>query len=172
MNRRLRALGGAAVVAAAIAGSAATGVAAPSDGSHGGHGGHSSHDEHRIARGDLRRLLAATAPFRRVDRALASGRVDLGLCFDQMGQHYADPATFDDGVLDPTDPEALVYENVGNRLRLVAVEWVSTEPGEVLGIPLHLNENLGVWVLHAWIWKHNPDGQLADFNPRVGDCPA
>ena len=165
MNRRLRALGGAAIVAAALAGSAATGAATPS------HAGHAAHDEHRIARGDLRRLLAATAPFRRVERALASGRVDLGLCFDQMGQHYADPATFSDGVLDPTDPEALVYENVGNRLRLVAVEWVSTEPGEVLGIPLHLNESLNVYVLHAWIWKHNPDGQLADFNPRVGDCP-
>ena len=64
-----------------------------------------------------------------------------------------------------------MYEHVGDRLRLVAVEWVSTTPGDVLGIPLHLNDNLGVWVLHAWIWKFNPDGLLTDFNPRVGDCP-
>lgn len=104
--------------------------------------------------------------------ALASGRIDLDPCFDQMEEHYADPATFSDGVLDPFRPEALVYEHVGDRLRLVAVEWVSTTPGSVFGIPLHLNENLGVYVLHAWIWKYNPDGVLADFNPSVGDCPA
>jgi hypothetical protein len=88
-----------------------------------------------------------------------------------MGEHYADPATFSDGVVDPLRPEALVYEHVGTRLRLVAVEWVSTTPATMAGIPLHLNESLGVYVLHAWIWKHNPDGMLADFNPAVGDCP-
>jgi hypothetical protein len=162
VNRRLRALGGAALLAAAIAGSSAAVAASPSA---------SPHDGHTIARGDLRRLREATAPFHRVERALASGRVDLELCFDHMGQHYADPATFGDGILDPVDPEALVYENVGNRLRLVAVEWVSTVPGEVLGIPLHLNESLGVYVLHAWIWKDNPAGMLEDFNRRVGNCP-
>lgn len=187
MSGRLRALGAAAVVAAAIAGSATAGQAAPGaplhgdhgghhgHGSHGGygnHGGHGNHGGDTISRRDLGRLRASTARFHRVERALASGRVDLGLCFDQMGQHYADPATFGDGILDPLAPEALVYEDDGHRLRLVAVEWVSTTPGEVLGVPLHLNESLGVWVLHAWVWRHNPNGVLADFNPRVGDCPA
>jgi hypothetical protein len=121
----------------------------------------------------LAAVMLSTAKYHRVDRALASGRVDLDLCFDQMGEHYADPATFADGVLDPRRPEALVYEHRGDRLRLVAVEWVSTTPGRVPGIgELHLNENLGVYVLHAWIWKYNPNGVFADFNPRVGDCPA
>ena len=50
---------------------------------------------------------------------------------------------------------------------------MSTTPGRVPGIgELHLNENLGVYVLHAWVWKYNPNGVFADFNPRVGDCPA
>ena len=117
-------------------------------------------------------LRQATAQYHRLDCALASGRVDLQLCFDQMGEHYADPATFGDGILDPLAPEALVYAHVGRQLLLVAVEWVSTTPGVVPGFgPLHLNEALGVWVLHAWIWRNNPDGMFADMNPRIADCP-
>ena len=82
------------------------------------------------------------------------------------------PNSFGDGILDPLAPEALVYTHVGRQLRLVAVEWVSTTPGVVRGFgPLHLNEALGVWVLHAWIWRNNPDGMFADMNPRIGDCP-
>ena len=23
------------------------------------------------------------------------------------------------------------------------------------------------YALHAWIWKHNPSGTVADFNPKV-----
>ena len=121
---------------------------------------------------DLAALRQATARFHDVGRALASGRVDLHLCVDMMGQHYANPNTFSDGVLDPVDPEAMVYADDGTgRLRLVAVEWVSTTPGEVIGRPLHLNPTLGVWVLHAWIWRHNPDGMFTDMNPRIGNCP-
>jgi hypothetical protein len=133
---------------------------------------HGGHDKEGLSGRELAALWRSTAKYHRVDKALASGRVDLELCFDQMGEHYADPATFSDGVLDPRKPEALVYEHVGRRLRLVAVEWVSTTPGTVPGIgDLHLNEALGVYVMHAWIWKYNPDGILADMNPRVGDCP-
>jgi hypothetical protein len=121
---------------------------------------------------DLAALRHATARFHDVGRALASGRVDLHLCVDMMGQHYANPNTFSDGALDPVDPEAMVYADDGTgHLRLVAVEWVSTTPGDVMGRRLHLNPTLGVWVLHAWIWSPNPDGMFADMNPRIGNCP-
>jgi hypothetical protein len=43
----------------------------------------------------------------------------------------------------------------------------NTEPPMVLGHPLHLNAALGVYVLHAWIWKHNPGGMFNDWNPKV-----
>jgi len=112
------------------------------------------------------------APFASSDDAVAGGRVDLDLCFDHMGDHFADPASFGDGVLDPVKPEALVYADVDGTNQLVAVEWVSTQPGEVLGIPLHLNHDLDVWVLHAWIGLDNAMGMLADHNPAVGTCPA
>jgi len=123
-------------------------------------------------RHQLHALRKATAKFHNIKATLRSGRVDLHLCVDQMGQHFADPTTFSDGVLDPVDPEAMVYEDRGNgHLRLVAVEWVSTTPGDMLGMPLHFNPDVGLWVMHAWIWKSNPDGMFADMNPRVGDCP-
>jgi hypothetical protein len=157
---------GAALAAAGTFGWTGTGTATPASPSE--HGQHADHDISPAQLDDVRR---ATAPFHDVANAVASGRVDLGLCVDNMGQHYADPATFGDGVLDAEAPEALVYADDGDRLRLVAVEWVSTTPGEVLGIPLHLNESLGVWVLHAWVWYQNPAGTLADVNSRVGSCP-
>jgi hypothetical protein len=120
----------------------------------------------------LAALRNATAQYHDVANARASGRSDLHLCVNHMGEHYADPASFADGVLDPLNPEAMVYADGPNgQLRLVAVEWVSTTPGEVMGIPLHLNRALNVYVLHAWIWSPNPDGMFADMNPRIGDCP-
>ena len=117
-------------------------------------------------------LRRSTARFHSVGAALDSGRVDLHLCVDHMGQHFADPSTFADGVLDPVDPEAMVYADDGKgHLRLVAVEWVSTTPGAVMDIPLHFNPAVQLWVLHAWVWSPNPDGMFADMNPRIGDCP-
>lgn len=117
-------------------------------------------------------LRQATARYHDLSVTESSHRTDLHLCVDHMGQHYADQTTFSDGILDPLNPEAMVYADDGRgHLRLVAVEWVSTTPGTVMGKALHLNPSLGVWVLHAWIWSHNPDGIFADMNPRIGTCP-
>lgn len=35
--------------------------------------------------------------------------------------------------------------------------------GHEPGMPIHHD-------LHAWVWKHNPAGTFAQFNPRVS-CP-
>ena len=155
-----KALAGVVVVAtAALAGLGLTAAALAS----------SSNDHRHDQFAPLRR---ATARYHNVDRAIASGRTDLHLCVDHMGQHYADPNTFGDGILDPQDPEAMVYADDGKgHLRLVAVEWVSTTPGSVMGHDLHFNDAVGVWVLHAWIWARNPSGIWADMNPRIGTCP-
>ena len=121
---------------------------------------------------DVDALRALAAGYATPAAALAAGRVDLDLCVDMMGEHYADPATFSDGVLDVAAPEALVCAQVDGATSLVAVEWVSTAPGQVAGVPLHLNDDLDVWVLHAWIGLDNPAGMLADHNPDVGTCTA
>lgn len=119
---------------------------------------------------DLARVRAATAKYHDVDAAVADGFQDLDLCFPQMGEHYAQTGEID-GTVEDAAPEALVYAHVGDRLKLVAVEYVATGPGEVLGQPLHFNPTVQLWVLHAWVWMHNADGMHADNNPAVGDCP-
>jgi hypothetical protein len=38
-------------------------------------------------------------------------------------------------------------------------------------MPMHiLVPAVGFWLKHAWIWKHNPAGMFADWNPEV-TCP-
>jgi hypothetical protein len=97
-----------------------------------------------------------------------------------MGVHYIDPKLLDTE-LDARQPEALVYQHKRNgELRLGAVEYIvpaaawdeegHSHPPMVLGRHLHLNEELGVYVLHAWIFEHNPEGTFEDWNPRVS-CP-
>jgi hypothetical protein len=29
------------------------------------------------------------------------------------------------------------------------------------------NTTFGLWTLHAWVWRHNPDGVFAPMNPRM-----
>ena len=51
-----------------------------------------------------------------------------------------------------------------------AADWDAagnTHPPSVLGHHFHLNQELGVYVLHAWIWQNNPAGMFEDWNPRV-----
>lgn len=100
-------------------------------------------------------------------------------CFDNpsggMGVHYVKGI---DGVLDLEHPEALVYA-IGRRgrLELVGVEYIvpkefvdATHPPTLMGQTLHAHPYLPVYVLHAWVWKSNPSGMFADYNPDVGSC--
>jgi len=133
-------------------------------------------------------VRAATAQFRRTEAAQAAGWdlvPGLDHCFENpgvgaMGFHYINTSLLDTE-LDPLHPEAMVYATVSNgRLKLAAVEYIvpaeawdsggNTEPPALLGQSFHLNEALGVYVLHAWIWKHNPAGIFEDWNPEVS-CP-
>lgn len=134
----------------------------------------------------LNELREATVAYHDVEAALADGFVlpadhcvssgdpDVGA----MGFHYVHPGRLDDA-LDHTEPEVLLYEQRGDERHLVAVEFLSTAPGEseggepptVLGHELHpFHEPFANWALHVWAWKDNPSGLFADFNPRV-DCP-
>lgn len=146
-------------------------------------------DHGRHPSSEFRHLRRATARYHSLPKALADGFVafsldpdnpDVPTCFDSpdggMGVHYV--RNIDD-TLDKNDPEALVYEvRRHGRLRLVAVEYLIPEefvdpddPPVLFGETLHRHPFLPVYILHAWIWKSNPDGVFADFNPRVGACP-
>ncbi len=126
-------------------------------------------------------LRRATALFERIDVAMAAGWSDeITGCLESaaggMGYHYVNFDLLLDDQVDPLRPEAIIYEPQKNgRLRLVAVEYVipeaflpsTAEPPVVLGREMHFDEDEGVWELHVWLWRHNPDGMFADWNPQV-----
>jgi len=92
-----------------------------------------------------------------------------------MGIHYGKPSLITDGTVRVDQPELLMYEPEKNgRLRLVGVEyivplalWTSPNPPRLFGRDFKVNEAFQVWGLHAWVWKENPSGMFADWNPTV-----
>ncbi|MGK0186276.1 MAG: hypothetical protein ACI9R3_002059 [Verrucomicrobiales bacterium] len=146
---------------------------------------------------ELAEVRAATAQYQRVEVAIAAGyelgyvngdgaRIITGCIanpeFGAMGYHFFNKELIDDLVVDPLQPEGLVYEALPNgKLKLVAVEWIVpgefanpsgvSEPPSVLGMKMHiLVPAVGWYIQHAWIWKHNPSGMFTDWNPNV-ICP-
>ena len=137
----------------------------------------------------LAQVRRSVAPNDDLDVALNAGWglvEGLDHCFENpgvgaMGIHYINVDLLDTS-LDPLAPEAMVYQyGPGGELSLGAVEWIVPaeawdaeghgELPQVLGHHLHLNEALGVYVLHAWLFLDNPAGVLEDWNPNVS-CPA
>jgi hypothetical protein len=100
-----------------------------------------------------------------------------------MGYHYIHPGLVADLAVDPLKPEALVYAPGENgKLKLAAVEWIvrgpnSNPPGvipppipTVLGMEMHIlvpPPGPAFYLMHAWVWKPNPAGMFADWNPEV-----
>jgi hypothetical protein len=87
--------------------------------------------------------------------------------------------------LDPSKPQVLIYEPVGDKLRLVAAEWFMPAElaggkapsvfGQELGGPMEghkplMPAGLHHYDLHVWLWKANPEGVFSPTNPAV-KCP-
>jgi hypothetical protein len=142
---------------------------------------------HEMSSTDRATAMLATAGFQDVATAEAGGygsSIDTLGCFQDptkggMGLHYINPDLLD-ATLDPTKPEALVYELGldGQPIGLVAHEyivpidaWTSPKPPELFGMELHRHPTLPLWVLHTWLWKDNPRGVFEDWNPAVRLCP-
>jgi hypothetical protein len=153
--------------------------------------GHAQEHEEPEMPEDVRLLIAevrgATAQFRDIEVAEEAGYGEFLTCFKHgedmgMGQHYVNGDLVGDDVLDPLQPEALVYEpQEDGSLILVAMEylvfedqWESDEPPTLYGQEFSLKTNIPetppVWALHIWLFTHNPEGEFADFNPTVF-CP-
>ncbi len=153
------------------------------------HAGHADGDptlhveDHRL----LAAVRRATAHYHRVEVALADGYIPTGPCVSAppggMGIHYTNFALAQNADIDPLRPEALLYEPGPNgKHRLVGVEYMvvkaawdaqhATPPsfgsrvfdavpaGVVPGLPEHYS-------LHVWLWRQNPLGLFAPFNPKV-----
>ena len=99
-----------------------------------------------------------------------------------MGVHFVNPGLMKPGPLDPTKPPILVYEPESDgSFQLVAAEYFKPDAdqnvktdgdrptlfgrafdgpmqGHSPGMPIHYD-------LHVWLWRHNPSGMFAPFNP-------
>ena len=102
-----------------------------------------------------------------------------------MGVHFINPG-YVAPTLDPSKPQVLIYEPVGDKLVLVAAEWFvpaqlagATRPaifGQELQGPMEGHKPLMPadahhYDLHVWLWKTNPEGVFSPTNPAV-KCPA
>lgn len=132
---------------------------------------------------DLAAVRAATARFQRSEVAedAGYGNVNVGECVElpgvgAMGYHFVNFGLVN-LELDALQPEALVYApSLSGNMKLVAVEYLVPiapwdalydSPPTVLGHELHPNPSLGLYMLHAWVWQHNPAGMFEDWNPAV-----
>lgn len=131
----------------------------------------------------LATLRRATAPYHNLDHAIADGFVLVHPCEARPGEGpvgllYANFDRVGDGVIDPELPDGLIYEPRANGdLRLVGVEFAVPyqdpiqPPPQFLGATFQPEDEFGVFGLHVWVWRHNPDGMFAVTNPNVS-CDA
>ena len=140
----------------------------------------------------LQQLKAATARYHSVKQAIRAGywpgptANSPGTCVSSpagaMGYHFENHALMTDGVLDYLRPEMLLYEKKRNgRYRLIGVEYyiqadqTATAPvlfGQTFQgpMPAHHPGMTTHYDVHVWLWKHNPSGMFAEWNPNVR-CP-
>ena len=92
-----------------------------------------------------------------------------------MGVHFGNPSLID-ATVDPLHPEVLIYEpGTGGQMSLVGVEFVvpfavipKTMPAPTLfGQRFIPDDVFGLWTLHVWTQRANPNGLFAQWNPRV-----
>jgi len=132
-------------------------------------------------------VRTATEQFKNADAATSAGYALLHGCVSgpqegAMGIHLANGGLVGDGMLDPTRPEALLYEVRNGRRELLGVEYVvlaeawhahSEAPPVLMGQLFNYVSSpnrFGLppfYELHVWAWKANPRGTFADFNPNV-----
>ena len=152
------------------------------------HGDHYSHVESPL----VKKVHDATARYRNINVALykEKGWAVATPCVSgpdhgAMGIHVVQGSRIADGVVDPTAPEALIYEPLPNGyFRLVGVEfiqladdWAARNPnGGVPSLDGNLMNLVGspnryglpaFYELHVWAWEDNPSGNFSDWNNRV-----
>jgi hypothetical protein len=134
---------------------------------------------------EINALRQATTRYHSFDAAVADGygtkltdcMVDSSL--GGMGLHYAKSSLID-GTVSVATPQVLLYEpQTDGSVQLVAVEYIipytlrprSATPPVLFGQQFKQNDVFQLWGLHAWVWRANPSGLFADWNPSV-NCNA
>lgn len=147
---------------------------------------------------ELDRVRAALDKYRDPVVALQDGYLSTFVCVEYpasadahgghqaggMGVHLLNPGLIGPK-LDSLRPQVIIYEPVGDSLKLAAVEWfvplqAAPEQPELFGrkfdgpmeghAPI-MPTSLHHWDLHVWLWKRNPAGMFHATNPAL-KCPA
>ena len=133
-------------------------------------------------------VRAANSRFMDVKAAVAEGYSPIPCASSidggAMGIHYVNGHLVGDGEIDVEHPEALIYEPVGNRRRLLGVEYIvdaaswlaahDNVPPQLEGQGFQLvpsPNRFGIpaafFELHVWAWRDNPQGAFVDWNNDV-----
>ena len=149
---------------------------------------HAADDEHNSTATLVRQVRDATREFTDVNNATAAGYGPFLGCVTgpdhgAMGIHYVNGALLGATQLDASKPQALIYEPVNGKLRLVGVEFIidaaiwlaskgNTPPvldGQVFQLVAAPNRfNIpSFFELHVWAWRDNPQGAFVDWNNHV-----
>jgi hypothetical protein len=154
---------------------------------------------HGALTAQLKKVKAALAKYRSVDAAKADGYVATGPCqmtpasagaswwAGAMGVHFVNDALTRQAP-NPLKPAILVYlPTASGGFQLAAAEYFKADAdqnlktdadrptlfgrafdgpmkGHAPGMPIHYD-------LHVWLWKHNPSGTFAPFNPDASCAP-
>lgn len=135
---------------------------------------------------ELRRFVA---PFHNFDNAVAHGysvpAPGPGVCISHptrggMGFHYthAQRDLINDGRVNLLEPEFLVYAPKPNGgVKFAALDyfvpyntWTAPEPPSLLGRPFAREDDFQAYVMHIWLFWHNPAGMFENYNPEVPLC--
>ena len=146
------------------------------------------HEHHGAPAELVQDVREATRQFLDVNNAGPAGYAPAFGCVSgpdhgAMGIHYVNGALVGDGQIDVAHPEALIYEPVGNKRKLVGVEYIvdaatwlknnnNTPPSldgqdfQFVAAPNRFNL-ADFFELHVWAWRDNPRGAFVDWNNRV-----
>ena len=129
----------------------------------------------KVTAWELQQARAATAKYKHLKNAEKDGYVDIDVIMPNMGYHYMKMENVDDQ-FDIRNPEILVYNHdEDGNMELVAVEYAIPIPLSVnapegftgMDYEWNYHTGFGLWLLHAWVWKFNPDGVFNATNPDV-----
>jgi hypothetical protein len=128
----------------------------------------------------------ATAQYQDISAATAAGYGPFLGCVSgsdhgAMGIHYVN-GTLLNGTLDPTLPQALIYEPSNGQMSLVGVEYIvdaatwlknNANPPVLEGQTFQFIDSPNrfnipsFFELHVWAWRSNPKGSFMDWNDNV-----
>jgi len=129
----------------------------------------------------INEVRAVTSDYHDIENAMADGwNTFMSPCVEHpeeggMGYHVG-RMEFLDGRTSHLEPQVLLYEPLeGGGMEFIGVEYIipfdvlpaDSDPPMTLGQHYHQNHQLGIWALHVWTEKDNPNGMFNDWNPNV-----